>query len=295
MYAHQVIDDLAKTLRTRSIPSALYRDSIKFVINHIKNAKQFFLGEFRDFTIPLETTLTDDTALFLNECSPFTRLPYKICWFEFTSTFQEVKPEENIPKRCSLAIEIKPDLIWVWIVNYVPDMSMWALTPQSYYISIGKTLSDDPVLMSMIQQMNPALLENSNASQNIQESNIFPIPLSDKIDPQTSFELGQDDHRDLYVLNSALLLLNCKNIETEENRAPEKINKRRRKKVNKSSSPTRLYNLNCQQQNPPRQNQVIQRQKIQKESTCAEDISKYTQTKTHYLANILECTGGNPI
>lgn len=230
MYAHHVIEDLENTLRTRAIPSPMYRDSIQFVIKNIKNSKQFFLGEFQDFKIPLETTLTDNTALFLNESSPFTRLPYKICWFEFTNTFKDVSPEENVPKRAVLAIEIKLDLIWVWVVNYMNAMAMWAVTPQSYYISIGKTLSEEPVFLAMVQQMNPSLLEDKKTMENVEKSNVFPMPLSEAIDPKTSLELGKDDQRDLYVLNSALVLLNCKNIETEDNLPPEKINKKRRKK-----------------------------------------------------------------
>lgn len=229
MYAHHVIEDLESTLRARAIPSPMYRESIKFVIKNIKNAQQFFLGEFQDFRIALETTLTENTALFLNECSPFTRLPYKICWFEFTNTFKDVSQEENVPKRGVLAIEIKPDLIWVWIVNYMNSMAMWAVSPQSYYISIGKTLSEDTVFLAMVQQMNPALLQDKKAMENIHKSNIFPMPLSDVIDSKTSHELGKDDQRDIYVLNSALVLLNCKNVESEDILPPDKVNKKRRK------------------------------------------------------------------
>ena len=109
-------------------------------------------------------------------------------------------------------------------------MDMWALTPQSYSISIGKTFAEDPFFLTMLRQMNPSLLQNKKTMENIEKSNVFPMPLSEEIDPKTSFELGQDDQRDLYVLNSALILLNCKNIETKENVPPEKINKKRRKK-----------------------------------------------------------------
>ena len=229
MYAHQVIEDLEGTLRARAIPSPLYRDSIKFVVKNIKNSQQFFLGEFKDFKIALETTLTENTALFLNDTSPFTRLPYKVCWFEFTNTFKDVSPEENVPKRGILAIQIEQDLIWMWIVNYMQSMAVWALSPQSYYISIGKKLSEDTVFLSMVLKMNPAILQDKIAMENIHKSNIFPMPLSDTIDSKTSYEIGKDDQRDMYVLNSALVLLNCKNVETEDILPPDKVNKKRRK------------------------------------------------------------------
>jgi hypothetical protein len=230
MYAHHVIEDFKKMIQSGQLPNQVYIDSLKLVISKIKSSKQFFLGEFNDLKVPLETTLTDDTPLFLNDASPFTRLPYKCCWFEFTNTFNDVSPEEDVPKRGMIALEVNPSTICVWIVNYMKVLKTWVLSPQSYYIAIGRTLSEDPALLAMIQKINPALLLNPKVKKKIAKSNVFPMPIPGVLTDKQSAEMSFDDQRDLYVLNSALILLNCKNIKEEDNKASGKINKKRRKK-----------------------------------------------------------------
>ena len=51
-----------------------------------------------------------------------------------------------------------------------------------------------------------------------------------KMDIKISRDLQRDDHRDLVALNAALMLLNCKNVVTEDNLPSEKLNNKRRKR-----------------------------------------------------------------
>ena len=208
MYAHQVISDLEKTLKSRTLTDFRYREGIKITIDCIKESQHFFLGEFQDLKKPLETTLTDNVPLFLNEGSQFTRLPYKQCWFEFDNKLVDVPIEEDVPKRGILVIELKKDLIWVWIVNYIKSMKMWVLSPQQYYISIGKTLSENEVFLGMLSAFGNKFHNSEIARDKITQTNIFTMPISEAVDPHISQEMAENDTRDLYVLNSALLLLN---------------------------------------------------------------------------------------
>ncbi len=64
----------------------------------------------------------------------------------------------------------------------------------------------------------------------LMKSNTYPISATDKqLSWNTVMKCRADDQRDLYVLNAALLLLNCKNIETEDNQPPSKLNRKRAK------------------------------------------------------------------
>lgn len=230
MYAHHVVEDFKKMIQSGQLTNQVYIDSLEFAIRKIKSSKQFFLGEFNDLKVPLETTLTDDTQLFLNDASPFSRLQYKCCWFEFTNTFKDVSAEEDVSKRGMKALELNSNTIWVWIDNYMKVLNTWVLSPQSYYISIGRTISEDPELLKVMKKMNPSLLLNENIKKQITKSNVFPMPVPGVLTEKQSAEMSLDDQRDLYVLNSALILLNCKNIKEEDNKASTKINKKRKKK-----------------------------------------------------------------
>lgn len=229
MYAHQVISDLEKTLKIPTLTDMLYREGVKLLIDNIKNAQHFYLGDFQDLKQPLKTTLTEDCQLFMNESSQFARLPYKKCWFEFDNKKVDVPLEEDVPKRGMLVIELAEDLIWVWIVNYVKAMGMWSLSPQQYYITIGKTLVENEAVFKLIKAFHAKDNNQKPLEESIGNSNVFPMPISVHLNAKTRISLAHDDNRDLYVLNSALLLLNCKNIETVEVKPPEKLNKKRRK------------------------------------------------------------------
>lgn len=230
MYGHSVIEDLLDLKENNIVKDAGFNQGIDILIKSIKDAQHFHLGTFQEFILPLQNIFNDKSRAFLGECGEYVRLPYKTCWFEFENVAPDTPAEEDVPKRGMLVIEMGADLLWVWIVNWPRLTRKWMVSPQQYFITVGKTINDH----EPIRQMATSFLTRSGANQSViqscYESNIWPQPMINNMDVKTSRDLQRDDHRDLVALNAALMLLNCKNVVTEDNLPPEKLNKKRRKR-----------------------------------------------------------------
>lgn len=230
MFGHKVIDDL-NNLLDKDIKDLLYKEGIKVAISGIKNAQHFYLGSYEDLINPLQSfrEKVKETPLFLGLCGERIRLPYKSCWFEFED--KSFTPNETVavPKRGLLATELHPHLMLVMIANWLYEWRIWTLNPQNYLISIGKTFGEDPVLRSAITEIILSRGGNIEVVNKYMTGNVYPMQSAVAISHEESTNMAKDDQRDLFVLNSALILLNCKNIETKDNRPPAKLNKKRNK------------------------------------------------------------------
>lgn len=230
MQGHQVIEDLTFLLNQK-IKDPIYKDGMRVAISGLKNAQHFYLGSYEDLVRPLQAfrEKAKEVPLFLGMCSEHIRMPYKSCWFEFED--KSFTPNETIavPKRGLLVTELQPHLIWVVIINWIQEWRRWTLNPQHYFISVGKTFGEDPVLRKMIAEKILSRGGSVDVVNNYMAGNVYPMSSTLAMTQTASVSMAKDDQRDLFVLNSALMLLNCKNISTEDNSPPDKLNKKRKK------------------------------------------------------------------
>ncbi|MHB8136639.1 MAG: hypothetical protein ACYDH1_20700 [Anaerolineaceae bacterium] len=229
MNGHHVIEDLIYLKNNHIVQDPNFTKGIEVLINLIKNAQHFFLGCFQEFFPLLENVFDDKSRVFFGPCAEHVRLPYNVCWFEFENIVQDIPITEDVPKRGILVKEMDKDLIWVWTVNCSKIYKRWVVSPQQYFITIGKTISEH----EMMRELVTSSLKKSGASESVihsyYEANIWPIPMINGMDVKMSQGLLKDDYRDLVAMNAALMLLNCKNIVSEDNLPPEKLNKKRNK------------------------------------------------------------------
>jgi|GEM_PF-2137180 len=230
MYGHRVIEDLLDLKENNIVKDAGFNQGIGILIKSIKDAQHFHLGSFQEFILPLQNIFDKKSRVFFGECGEHVRLPYKTCWFEFQNFAPDTPIAEDVPKRGMLVIEMGADLIWVWIVNWGKIHKKWVVSPQQYFITVGKTIYDHEPIRGMVSSFLKRAGASDTVIQSFYESNIWPKPMINNMDVKTSQGLLKDDYRDLVALNAALVLLNCKNVVTEDNLPPIKLNRKRKKK-----------------------------------------------------------------
>jgi len=229
MYGHHVIEDLKLSQKQYSLPEPGYKHAMSLVIDSIKNAQHFHLGSFQEFITPLDKIFHDECRAFFGECGENIRLPYKTCWFEFEDIVPGLPIEEDVPKRGVLTMEMDKDFFLAWIISWPKTFKRWVLSPQMYFVTIGKNVYEHDKFRNLVSGfMGKSGLPVSSLPAHY-ESNIFPLPLSRKFGADEIIGLAGDDQRDLVALNAALMLLSCKNVTTEENLPPAKLNKKRKK------------------------------------------------------------------
>lgn len=184
---------------------------------------------FQEFFPLLENVFDDKSRVFFGPCAEHVRLPYNICWFEFQNIVQDIPITEDVPKRGILVREMDKDLIWVWTVNCSKLYKKWVVSPQQYFITVGKTISEHKMMRDMVTSSLKKSGASDSVIQSYYEANIWPLPMINGMDVNLSQGLLKDDYRDLVALNAALMLLNCKNIVSEDNLPPEKLNRKRNK------------------------------------------------------------------
>lgn len=232
MYGHQVVDDFNDLIK-KPVKDNVYLDAVKSAAGSIKQAQHFFIGSCQELIQPLSSFVAEQekTQVFLGSSSEYVRLPYKSCWFEFEDKSFTVNETTLVSKRGLLVNELDVDLFRVLIVNWVEQWRKWVLSPQIYMVLVGRTFGDDlektgkKVANAAIKRGAPVAFVDW-----LMKSNTYPMSATDKqLSWDTVMKCRADDQRDLYVLNAALLLLNCKNIETEDNHPPSKLNRKRAK------------------------------------------------------------------
>jgi len=221
MFAHQVIEDLEynyenllrNTNENKTVINRLkgFMAAHIIAINSIKIAQHFYLGE-------QDVLLTGGIAKSMEGRVLFgqnVRTPFKICTFSTHHSNNKLTPEDMeaaarnhdrliwaSTKRFSLVLETDKQLL-IFLVSYLKGFAEinnnhgWMLQACSYVVKKGI-------------------------------GGLSVLPLMEEATKSTH-EWVDEDRGDLSVLYQSLLILNCKNIQTEKIPAPEPLNKKRRK------------------------------------------------------------------
>lgn len=215
MYAHNVIEDY-----TNATNMMLERQKTMFgqdvqvdglFLQKINEASHYHFGDIAQ----IETVVkTDD--LFTGEYGEDVRLPFKACWFDYNVAQA---------KAGFFLYEITQNLLHVELFVYMQNGKTWVPNPYEVYVGIGDQVHD------IIEKGNHQFInrvEYRPLTKNIwitysgdQGPNLIS---TETVEPTRDLpELTEN----LRYLNMCLLLLSCKNIGTEINKAPAKLNKKR--------------------------------------------------------------------
>ncbi|OQB05034.1 MAG: hypothetical protein BWY21_02064 [Parcubacteria group bacterium ADurb.Bin216] len=211
MFAHQVIENYYD-----------YHDSfemvdsygfIEFSIKHLHNAHCFHLGEY----FQLRETCKSITGKPIFSDYQYMNLPYQCTWFDLfkaSNTSSEIWKDDDLidlTTKIGILVIQRNDEWDVYRFSYGFKAKMW--TPDLLLQTVHKVGTKD-----MIANVTYEYISNHQRANDLINSEHGEELLVD-----TAIET-------LAILNSALLLLNCKNITTEIIQPPEKLNIKRRKK-----------------------------------------------------------------
>ena len=255
MYGHHIVEDLNHLLSVHKDIDLMYKDSITHAVDEVKDAQHFYLGEYKEFVEPLKNYNKEKDPIFLGCCSENVRLPYKQCLFLFENKSDIPNDPTEVPKRGVYVRELLPDFFGIIIINYIKQVQRWVLSPQQYMVSIGKTFNDSPMkpMLEEILRRNGVAANEFTSRLN---SNIQAVPTMSNTESGFSEGIAADDQRDIFVLNSALLLLNCKNIELEEIIPPKQLNKKRKKLGKQEIFTYKTLKLSLPSQNAKRSTEI---------------------------------------
>lgn len=215
MYAHQVVEDY-----TNSTKMMLERQKNMFgqevvvesiFLKKISEAIHYHFGDIAQIEAMVKT---DD--LFTGEYGEDVRLPFNACWFDYNV---------GQAKAGFFLFEMAKNLLHVELFVYMQKGKMWVPNPYEVFVGLGETVE------KIIEENNPRFankMEYRPLTQNIwiiysgdQGANLIS---KETVEPVRELpELKEH----LRCLNMCLLLLTCKNIGSEINKAPAKLNKKR--------------------------------------------------------------------
>ncbi len=262
MYAHEAI----QTLNKRYLPkvNSQMQGVLTKLIDTIKNSQMFHFGEANELDKMFNKNSTKFTFdAFMNPLDGDLRLPYPICWFDYSTsifggTEKEIQEAKKMiedhdfsisKKKAFLIAEIIPTEL-LGCVNFAlgeNDGTQWAFTPIVYYINIGKefgsekdmhlsqAISNDDIFRTWFSSYKNEAdgVDLFNGFKNV--GNVFPVPMTDpeltaKAVPKST--VGADMNS-LKLVELSMRLLNCKNIiaETVDRGFKRKVGKKI-KKVN---------------------------------------------------------------
>jgi hypothetical protein len=209
MYAHMVIDYLGDLYLESIEKQHLNTRGIKELILSIAQAQHFHFFSLNEI---LDMTMNPDDHLFKGKTKEYARLPYPLLWIDFD--YYDPYCSDRKRKAGVLAQEIDKNAFRVLsFCDRVeePELKIPVPDPCSFIVDlnteeIGIGYGADPWSISFKGDIVNIL-------------NGFPEQIR---------KYHRELIHNLYPLNACLMLLNCKNIVTEEHHPPEKINKKRR-------------------------------------------------------------------
>ena len=193
MYAHKVIDDIGKYLKIPNI------DKKYLLMNKamVELAEKFHLPDFDRIDISKQhedIERSDDLLHF----SP----PYDLCWFDYESiTGKETKEHQMRSSKRGVIVLRNSDFLLFRVFYYLDEMRGWTPPGIEYILN----------------------LESKGYSH--RSIDIAGTSFDKKALKTTSIE----DMGDVCHVLQAMSILNCKNITTEDNLPPKKLNKKRKK------------------------------------------------------------------
>ena len=214
-----------------------YCGMVEVAMSHIRGAQHFFCGEKVDLEAPFKGFT--GKRIFMGEMAEGVRLPFKRCLFMYSFSDDQEDPKTAVPKRALIVIDLPSDLLFVQIFDYSRLLKKWVFGGNQYLISVGSPIGENPLGKQALAwgaqgQINgdpERFIELQNRLKSFIKSgqNIYPIPSGLTLKINKIEDCFKEDEKDLAVLNLTLLLLNCKNIVTEDNPPPPALNKKRRK------------------------------------------------------------------
>ncbi|MFW5970483.1 MAG: hypothetical protein ACOCQT_00140 [Desulfovermiculus sp.] len=247
MFAHKVIEDISKSeLRTALKGYAFNHDAFPVqgfdgLLKTIHDAQKFHIGTIEDLE-PIAMKRRGH-PFFWGE-SGDVRLPYKVCWFDLFfnkdsergySCDEQARfvKENNIEqeqiassRRGILSIELDDNVLFCVFFNYLNNMRQWNMSLTGEVVFIDHIAKDNYLATKFLY----SFFSNQEMRQNLSNLNVVPVPLIPYMDADTLLRFHLENTDELSSLNTALLLLSCKNIETELVTPPEALNKKRKKK-----------------------------------------------------------------
>lgn len=227
MHTHQVIESLQ---HYKYIQQFTEKNFIESVSKNLIEAQRFNLsnvnGLLETYLLKKETFTRNLFKLFIEDMTD-ARLPYKKTWIEFQYTERECSLLNNFQKlrlRGILAEEVASDIIKIILFGLPFDSRDWGISPQIYYISIGKYYHENLNFYTL--KLNPQFKNEDEITT------VVPVYLMEEI-PNNGLsrtDLSVLDYYDIIVLYEFLKLLSCVNITTEKINPSASLNKARQKR-----------------------------------------------------------------
>lgn len=212
MYLHQVITDLEKRLK-ESLDNEPYRKFISQILPIFKIAVSFHIGDAEKLPIkslggfvPFDSDQRSLTPIMYENLSD-THLPYRVCWIDWIETV--VHPKMSVDSLKAGCIVLyhpdTPDVLLVCCAQHLPRKG-WQIYPAMISLEINRDFSDEG-----------------------QETRVSELYTDRQMSEEVLVDLKMSMAKTICRLNVFLLLMSCKNISTEVIKAPEALNKKRRK------------------------------------------------------------------
>jgi hypothetical protein len=264
MYAHQAIEDLDSVLR--SAKSHGYEDSItklfKQSITDIQKSQKFHVGSIEHLANAVK--IMPGAELFMDRQSG--KLPFKLCWFDWTVLKPERQEIDDRVKDYGLADTSAEAVLVEEIFTGIYNVSAFTrfITRNSQYSNFFKIDRDhwgmNPVRFQVVIGKGCRLI----------------IPhgwdVTDELIELCKVEMSIN----CTFLDQSLKLLNCKNISTEVIKAPEALNKKRRKNGKQEIFDYRILNVTMpgKKQGYREQNEPLSHNRVH---LCRGHFKEYTQ------------------
>jgi len=207
VYAHQVIGQYIDFINNWDFSPAV-KYMVKDLSSRIYKCHKFHIGdiEWLSQTVNKENL---ETTIFFKKFKNYIKLPYNSCWFDYNLKIYDDFNINDLPK------------------NVYPSKKLGIF---AINVKKRKEIHLAPIFYSKVWQV-PVGAGIINFKKNIcQYSSMGIDEIREMFKDEYNLEfLKEGINKALFALMETLVLMNCKNIITEEINKPEKLNKKRRK------------------------------------------------------------------
>lgn len=209
MYSHQLIDDLNKVIKMiknkkdANMPIVLFETMIPL----IQKAQKFHIDAGDDIVL-LRQKILKSVPIF-SDMTEYLKLPYPVTYFDYPINHftEDVTEETKTSKGAVLCLQANPKIITIETFSYSNFFKMWCMGNLKYMIEIRPYTEGIGGNVHVIPNFSPGPDHSTNDNWIEKASN--------------------EDIPDLTIANIAILLLNCKNIQTISQFPSSSLNKKR--------------------------------------------------------------------
>ena len=218
MFANQVIKHL----------NGNYNNIFNGLLPIIKKAQRFHLGDIWNILQTFEYKKHSRETVFLGENSENVNPPYNVCWVDFFN-----REHHGWGGKQGILVEkIAENLIKIIFFHHDRATQAWIPSPVVSVYSVGCHIKDNKNFLNFcVSQLNKLPNEKEFIGINLYEY-VYHETYKD-IDENSRKELSLSNFAGSVCLNLFLMLLNCKNITTEEIIQTGKIKKNKKDKIPK--------------------------------------------------------------